>query len=344
MRYIGGKSLLLNNIQSVIDTYTDNRIDTITDLFSGSGVVGANMKHNGYGVVSNDFLYFSFAISRGTTGINTQPAFNALKEQGILNPIEYLNTLKIEDTDFNIDKCFIYQNYSPNASCERMYFQNANALKIDIIRLQIEQWKNDNLLMDDEYYYLLASLLLAVPYVANITGTFGAYLKYWDKRTFNNLTMTAHDIEVGKSCQCLWGDYTKALPVETTVLYADPPYNSREYLPNYHVMETIARYDYPNIKGVTGIREYDKEKSAFCKKAKVASAFDTLLKNAHSKYIIISYNNEGLITTDELSSLCKRYAKPNTFRLLEYDYRRYKNKIPNNSDGLKEQLYFLERN
>ena len=135
MRYIGGKSLLLNNIQSVIDTYTDNRIDTITDLFSGSGVVGANMKHNGYGVVSNDFLYFSFAISRGTTGINTQPTFNALKEQGILNPIEYLNTMKIEDTDFNINKCFIYQNYSPNDSCERMYFQNANALKIDIIRL-----------------------------------------------------------------------------------------------------------------------------------------------------------------------------------------------------------------
>ena len=136
----------------------------------------------------------------------------------------------------------------------------------------------------------------------------------------------------------------KALSVETTILYADPPYNSREYLPNYHVMETIARYDYPEIKGVTGIREYNKEKSAFCKKATVASAFDTLLKNAHSKYIIISYNNEGLITTDELSSLCKRYAKQDTFRLFEYDYRRYKSKIPNNSNGLKEQLYFLERN
>ena len=108
----------------------------------------------------SDLLYFSFAISRGTTGINTQPTFNALKAQGILNPIERLNNLRIEDTDFNINKCFIYQNYSPNASCERMYFQNANALKIDIIRLQIEQWKNDNLLMDDEYYYLLASLLL----------------------------------------------------------------------------------------------------------------------------------------------------------------------------------------
>jgi adenine-specific DNA-methyltransferase len=49
-------------------------------------------------------------------------------------------------------------------------------------------------------------------------------------------------------------------------MYADPPYNAREYLPNYHVLETIARYDYPVIKGITGMREYDKQKSVFCKK------------------------------------------------------------------------------
>ena len=58
MRYIGGKSLLLNNIQSVINEYTDEqKINTVTDLFSGSGVVGTYLKHNGYRVVSNDLLY-----------------------------------------------------------------------------------------------------------------------------------------------------------------------------------------------------------------------------------------------------------------------------------------------
>lgn len=47
------------------------------------------------------------------------------------------------------------------------------------------------------------------------------------------------------------------------LLYADPPYNSHEYLPNYHILETIAKYDYPEIKGITGLRNYQELKSHF---------------------------------------------------------------------------------
>ena len=341
MRYIGGKSLLLENINNAVLNYTDKKAKSITDLFSGSGVVGQFMKEQGYGVVTNDLLYFPYVMSRGTTGINQTLTFSKL---GITDPIDHLNNLTIENTSFALEDCFIYQNYSPNAQCERMYFQNNNAIKIDIIRLQIEEWKKQDKLTEDEYYYLLASLLAAVPYVANITGTFGAYLKYWDKRTYNSLKLEPYSIFVKQPCECHWGDYTKVLSIETDILYADPPYNSREYLPNYHVMETIARYDNPIIKGVTGIREYSEEKSVFCKKATVSSAFETMIRDAKSRFIIISYNNEGLIATKELSDICGSYAKPNTFKLIEMDYRRYKNKIPNNTDGLKEQLYILERN
>ena len=127
------------------------------------------------------------------------------------------------------------------------------------------------------------------------------------------------------------------------LLYADPPYNSREYLPNYHILETIARYDYPEIHGVTGMRNYDNQKSVFCKMDTVASAFETLIRFCQSKYILISYNNEALLSTEELSEICRKYAVDDSFKLFEYDYRRYKNKIPNNSDGLKEQLYLLRR-
>lgn len=341
MRYIGGKSLLLNNINNAVLNHTDKNIKSITDLFSGSGVVGHFMKEQGYRVITNDLLYFPYVMSRGTTGINQILTFAKL---GVSDPIKYLNDLSIENTSFTLDDCFIFQNYSPNSNCERMYFQNDNAVKIDIIRLQIEEWKKQNKLTDDEYYYLLASLLAAVPYVANITGTFGAYLKYWDKRTYNTLVLEPYSILINQPCECHWGDYTDVLSAETDILYADPPYNSREYLPNYHVMETIARYDNPTIKGVTGIREYSKEKSAFCKKATVSSAFETMIKDTKSRFVIISYNNEGLITTKELSDICRSYAKSDTFELIEMDYRRYKNKIPNNTDGLKEQLYILERN
>lgn len=330
MRYIGGKSLLLNTILPEIP----KDVVSVLDIFSGSGIVSNFLKRNGYKVYSNDLLYFSYVLSRGTTGINKMVSFSGLEQ----NPLDFLNSIKSSITD----DCFIYQNYSPNTHCNRMYFQNDNALKIDWIRQQIENWKEESVITEDEYFYLLASLINAVPYVSNITGTYGAYLKYWDKRTFDKLELKSGEIYTeGLPAECFCGDYRLCLSKQVDLLYADPPYNSREYLPNYHVLETIAKYDKPIIKGVTGMRPYVEQKSDFCRKGKVEEAFETLIKDAHAKYVLISYNNEGLISTERLTDICKSYAKK--FRLLEIPYRRYKNKIPNNTDGLKEQLYFIEK-
>lgn len=339
MRYIGGKSILLDNIYSEILNAGD--VSTVMDIFSGSGVVGNYLKTKGLNVCSNDFLYFSYVLARGSLGVCHIPTFEKLNIDDV---VEYLNGLTIENTEFSLEDCFIYQNYSPNDNCQRMYFQNDNAIKIDIIRQQIEAWKKADLLNDDEYFYLLAILLNAVPYVANITGTFGAYLKFWDARTYNPLTLQRPEIvETDKSIQCFNGDYKDVLNCKVDLLYADPPYNSREYLPNYHILETIARYDNPAIKGVTGIRPYQEQKSGFCKKNQVKDAFETLIRDAQAKYILISYNNEGLLSTEELKELCEKYAVAGSFKLVEIDYRRYKSKIPNNNKGLKEQLYFLRR-
>ena len=330
MRYLGGKSLLLESILSEIP----KDVVSVTDIFSGSGAVGIFLKRKGFRVCSNDMLYFSYVLSRGTTGINNPLSFSGLP----YDPLEYLNNMKRPVTN----GCFIYHNYSPNPHCDRMYFQNENALKIDWIRQQIEAWKDEAVITEDEYFYLLASLLHAVPYVSNITGTYGAYLKFWDKRTFNLLELKPVEIYTdGLPAECFCGDYRSLLSKETDLLYADPPYNSREYLPNYHVLETIARYDSPVLKGVTGMRPYAEQKSDFCRKNKVESAFETLVRDANAKYILISYNNEGLILTERLTDICRSYAKK--FRLSEIPYRRYKNKIPNNVVGLKEQLYFIEK-
>ena len=341
MRYIGGKSLLLNNIYNVIQDNCQNA-DIILDIFAGSGAVSQFLYHKGFNVISNDFLYFSYVLNRGTIGLSSPPDFSKLHKDNIF---DYLNNLSIEQTDFTLADCFIYNNYSPNEQCNRMYFQNGNALRIDLIRLQIEEWFRANEINEDEYFYLLAALINAVPYVSNITGTYGAYLKFWDKRTFKKLELGPYtdSNSYTKAVQCENKDFTEALKINADVLYADPPYNSREYLPNYHILETIARYDYPVIKGVTGLRNYDNQKSPFCRKDKVHGAFEALIRDAQAKYIIISYNNEGLISTEDLTELCQSYALDNSFRLYEYDYRRYKSKIPNNKAGLKEQIYFLRK-
>ena len=340
MRYIGGKALMLGHIIDTVEKETKN-VESVIDIFSGSGIVGNAFKSKGYNVLLNDFLYFSYVIARGTVGIFEEPVFKNFD----FDVIDYLNNISLENTQYLLEKCFIYNNYSPNENCERMYFQNENAIKIDLIRMQIEDWNTAGLLSEDEYYYLLAALINAVPYVANIAGVFGAYLKFWDKRTYNILKLEKPSIiTTNKNILCTNEDYTQILSEKYDLLYADPPYNSREYLPNYHILETIARYDYPEIKGITGMRNYDTQKSVFCKKNTVHSAFENLIKNCQSRYLLISYNNEGIISTGDLSDICKEYAVGNSFRLMEIDYRRYKNKIPNNKEGLKEQLYFLRRN
>lgn len=340
MRYIGGKQMMLDNILSVIQENTKD-VKTIFDPFCGSGVVTNYLKEKGYKTISNDFMYFSYVLQKGITCLNKRPEF---KNLNIDNPIDYLNTLKLEDTDILLDECFIYNNYTPNKECERMYFQNNNALKIDVIRITIEKWRTNNLINENEYFYLLSSLIEAVPYISNITGVYSAYLKYWDKRTFKPLVLKEPKIIKSRYKHETYNLDANILvsDISSDLTYIDTPYNERQYLPNYHILETIAKYDYPEIKGKTGMRDYSNQKSAYCKKNEVYNAFFNLLLNSNTKYVLISYNNESLLSTNEMLSLLQIFAKNNMVKLYEYPYRRYQNKSTNSVHTLKEQLYFIE--
>lgn len=328
---------MLENIINVIHERTEN-VRTITDIFSGTGVVAKTLKDLGYSVNSNDILYLSYVLNKGTLEQNA-PISDEVK--GI---IKHLNNLSVENAPwFDIDNAFIYQNYSPHEGCERMYLQCDNAIKIDLVRQEIERLRGQ--VSESEYYYLLSLLINAVPYVSNITGTYGAYLKYWDKRTYNKLQLEEIEIQPSDTeCHCYNLDaISLARQTECDLVYLDPPYNGRQYLPNYHLLETIARYDNPTIKGVTGMRVDPEKMSDFCKKARAKRAFEELLNTLDCRYILLSYNNEALLSTEEMSEIVRNAGIADTFTLYEYDYRRYKNKIPNNKKGLKEQLYFVEK-
>lgn len=222
MRYIGGKSLLLDNILEVIQDNTTD-VKTVIDIFAGSGAVSKCLKENGYKVYSNDFLYFSYVLNRGTIDINKKPNFEKL---GIDDPITYLNNLEIEDTDYKLKDCFIYNNYSPHDKCERMYFTTKNAIKIDIIRKKVEEWFRQGKIIEDEYFYLLSSLIAAVPCVSNITGVYGAYLKFWDKRAENDLILEEPELIKSKKKSTSYNLDCNVLlkNISADLLYADPPY------------------------------------------------------------------------------------------------------------------------
>lgn len=339
MRFIGGKTLIMPYIVELIKEKTVD-VKSISDVFAGSGFVSREFKNLGYDVISNDLMYFSYILLRGTVGINTKLEFKNLH---ISDPIEYLNHLDLGKINTDISDCFVYQNYSPNGG--RMYFTEQNALKIDIIRIQIENWYKDMLINEDEYFYLLACLIEAVPFVSNITGVYGAFLKHWDNRALNTLDVKKVDLVNNRAKGMAYHEDANKLieRIHTDLAYFDPPYNQRQYLPNYHVLETIAKYDNPKIKGVTGLRDYSEQKSDYCRKDTVLHTFDDLISKTKSRYIVASYNTEGILSHDEIISVLDKYGKKGTVACKFIDYRRYKNAQTNKNKNLKEVLYFVEK-
>lgn len=336
MRYIGGKTRLLSKIDEVVSANAP-WARSMFDIFAGSGAVSSYFKRKGFRIVANDICHFSYVLQRGGVGINRKPTFEGLG----FDAVSYLNALSTDG--FDDRGCFVLNSFSPHGSDGRMYFQPENAKKIDVVRQTIEKWRLSGALTDDDYYYLLSSLIRAVPYVSNIAGVYAAYLKFWDKRTYNSIALQAEEVyDNGEENLCMNENFQNVGNVMCDIMYADPPYNSREYLPNYHVLETISRYDNPPLKGVTGMRPYSEQKSDFCSATKVETAFESLLSKCKCEYAIISYNNEGLMPTHRLEEVCKDYAQPGSYHLYEYPFYRYKSRIPNEKTGLKEQLYFLK--
>lgn len=339
MRYLGSKTKLLHHIEKVISERAgDARV--VADVFAGSGSVSTALKWIGYRVLSNDILYSSYTLLRGTIGVNVQPEFKGLN---VGNPVEYLNQIEFEDVGVKIEDCFIYQNYSPNENCERKYFTPENALRIDIIRHTIEQWYRGGKINEDEYYYLKASLLEAANVVSNITGLYSAYLKQFDKRSSDRMNMVDFRVlDNQQKNQVFNMDAVEfAKNTEMDLAYLDPPYNGRQYGRNYHILDTIAKYDNPKISGVAGVREY--ESSDYCLKSEAYKALNDLVENLNTKYIIMSYNTEGHLNKDEVEEIFKRHGKPETYTLYEIPHKRFQSNDQTEDNGLMEQIYFVEK-
>jgi adenine-specific DNA-methyltransferase len=346
MRYIGCKRNLLSEIQYVIDTYITNHSDIkiFADIFSGTGTVARYFKSK-YKIISNDILFFSYVLQYHTIVINDKPSFNTIKKYLKIDDIYYY--LETFIPQIEQDQLFIFNNYSPNQYSDRMYFTNEIAKRIDYIRITIETWKKSDLLSYDEYMYLLGSLLETIPSYSNISGTYGAYLKHWDKRVLKPFILYKHDI-INNSCQNKsYNDNANNLiaSISGDILYIDPPYNQRQYLPNYHLLETIAKYDYPIISGKTGIRNYiDQDKSSYCKVKFAKDALEELIAKANFQYIIISYNNEGIINQEQIENILMKYDKNNTVIKHIVNYRKYKNKTNHVSlDPLYEMIYLIKK-
>lgn len=344
MRFIGNKTQLLENIKEVVDRHASDAA-SFCDIFSGTASVSRFFKQ-WYEIYSNDLLYFSYCLQRGTIENPGKPSFKLLSNAtGIKDPIRHFNDMPTESMEvLPKEKRFFQYNYSPIGG--RMYITDANALRIDYSRNTIEDWHAQSLLTDDEYFYLIACVVEGIPFVSNIAGTYGAFNKTWDVRS--NKLFQLIDLPVinnGKRNRSYNMDGAALLQeISGDILYIDPPYNERQYLPNYHVLETAAKYDSPVLRGVTGQRPYKMQRSDFCSKKTVVSAFDSLLSHAKFKHIILSYNTDGIMTLDEIESTMKKHGIPATYEVNFIPYRRFKSRsVATKTEELKEMLIYIRK-
>ena len=343
MNYIGSKLSLLEFLDESINKVVDKNCNTFCDLFAGTGIVGSYFKKKGFKVIANDIQYYSYVLNRHYVGNHKELAFSKL-----ITELPDLKNLKVEDrkdfvcrhlSDLKGIKGFIYNNYCAGGTKnkeERLYFSDENGMKCDAIRQKIEGWKTENLISDDEYYFLVTSLLESIDKYANTASVYGAFLKKLKRTALNTMVLKPTGLIINDQEHEVFNeDINKVVEkVQGDILYLDPPYNQRQYATNYHLLETIAKYDNPEIHGKTGLREYEDQKSLYCSRTQAKKAFRDLILKAKVKYIFLSYNNEGLMTLDDIKEIMSLRGKYGSFTK---DYGRFKADKSENRDFKAEK-------
>jgi len=303
IKYIGSKRVLVPLICDVIRTLSHE--GTAVDLFSGTSRVGHALKRRGYQVQANDLNTYAAVLARCYIEADAETVLSGvatlLEEMAQAPPV---------------------RGYFTRTFCEESrYFQPHNGMRVDGMR----EWIAEQRLDDDVLAVLLVALMEAADRVDSTTGLQMAYLKSWAPRSFNDLEIrtpevlpiaasgrgSAHQMEAGEAARVLTGD----------VGYLDPPYNQHSYLGNYHVWETLCRWDFPEAYGIAKKRlDCRDRKSAFNSKPRIRAALQDVVDNLDVRHLVLSFNNEGYIDFDEILDMVARRGE---VLVVEKDHKRY---------------------
>jgi len=287
IKYIGSKRALLPWIVGTIEEIRRlEKANTVVDLFSGSARVGHALKARGFEVTSNDLNTYAFVLAQALVEADAR----TYDPGGVSKILDEL--MKIPPV----------AGWFTKANCQdARYFQPKNGARIESICEAIEkQYSQDSLLKA----ILLTSLMLAADKVDSTTGVQMAYLKDWAPRAYNDLRLEYPPLlpGVGKAFQ---GDALEmAGQLEADIFYLDPPYNQHSYLGNYHVWETLVCWDNPQTYGVAQKRvDVQERKSPFNSKREARDAMITVLSRIKANHVVVSFNNEGFFTAEEIESM-----------------------------------------
>ncbi|MFW6036095.1 MAG: DNA adenine methylase [Halothermotrichaceae bacterium] len=315
IRYMGNKNGLLDFIIPEITEITEPG-DTILDLMAGTNSVGYALKKRNR-IISNDIQMYSYIIGKAIIE-NDKIVISEESAGEEIRPY-YQQNLK------NKDYRFFYDNYADT------YFARQQCLDVDSIRYGISQLENP---------YKKALYLSVLMYVMNKVqsspGHFAQYMPKDHPRIIPKRQMNVweiflekcnefdHIINNGRDNLALHENYKNIFELDfindVSCFYLDPPYTGEQYSRFYHVLETVVKYDKPQLN-YKGLYREGRFKSNFCYKSKVEGEFEFLMKEVSKRdsKLVISYSNKGLLAVDRLKSMGNNYF--NDTALYHYKYQ-----------------------
>jgi adenine-specific DNA-methyltransferase len=286
IKYLGSKRTLVPKIVEIVTALPG--VTRVCDLFTGTTRVAQALKARGLFVVANDVATYSCELALATIEADR----NLLDLPRLRNWLEELNALPG------------YRGYYTRTFCEdSRYFQPANGMRIDAIRDAIDELPATR----HERAILLVSLMLAADRVDSTTGLQMAYLKQWAPRSYKPLELRLPELLPGPG-EAVRQDAIAFVESGGTgdvdLTYVDPPYNQHSYFGNYHIWESLMRHDRPPVYGIAKKRIDTKEhRSVFNSSSRFQGALARLLAGVQSRFILVSFNNEGFMTERDLVRL-----------------------------------------
>jgi len=350
--YIGNKRALLgfigDGIKKVQKRLNKNKL-RMFDVFSGSGIVARYFKQFSDLLIVNDLEKYSALINECYLSNENELNLSLLRK--------YYDEV-IENINKRPIKGIISELYAPNDDKnimpnERVFYTSRNAMYIDTARQLIGK------LPQEIQKYFLAPLLSQASIHANTSGVFKGFYKnketgigQFGGKNQDALFRITGDIELpfpifsNFSCDTLVynddsNEIIKILP-EVDIAYLDPPYNQHPYGSNYFMLNLILDYTHPeHTSKISGIPE-NWNRSDYNKGNRALKALTYLVENIKAKYVIISFNSEGFISTEEMKNMLK---KTGGLEVLEIKYNTFRGSrnLKTREIHVKEYLYLLEK-
>lgn len=328
-RYLGNKNSILPFIDEIIKTEV-GEFDSLCDIFSGTGVVGAYFNAKDKKIISNDLLYQNF------TSLNAFLSPESFDEVKLLKIIDEFNKVETKKDNYFSD------NFGDR------YFSKDIARKIGYIRQQIKKlFVEQKTINQHEKNILLTSLIYSVDRIANTVGHYDAYIKKEIRKQKLVMKMLNISSDANRNNEIYNQDANILVrDIECDILYLDPPYNSRQYCDAYHLLENLSLWSKPEVFGVAKKFDRTKIKSDYSK-INAPKSFDDLIQNAKCKYILLSYNNMGnkgntrsnaKISDEDIMKSLEKRGKVKVFEKSHKEFNAGNVKVGDN----KERVFFVK--